>query len=77
MFKKFFKAIPKAITGIGTALCNFSKKVIGPSMMFATVGAFTGIGFVNLSFIGQFLIKIGGLFHVQKVLQIYQHTIQE
>ena len=33
-------------------------------MMFATVGAFTGIGFVNLSFIGQFLIKIGGLFHV-------------
>ena len=30
MFKKFFKAIPKAITGIGTALCNFSKKLLVP-----------------------------------------------
>ena len=64
MFKKFFKIIPETITGIGTALCNFSKKFISPLMNVTIAGAFTSIGLINLSFIGQFLIKIGGLFHV-------------
>ena len=64
MFKKFFKIVPKVITGIGTALCNFSKKAISPFMNVAIVGAFASIGFMNLYFIGDFFIKIGGLFHV-------------
>ena len=64
MFKKFFKIVPKVITGIGTALCNFSKKFISPLMNVTIAGAFTSIGIINLHFIGQFLIKIGGLFHV-------------
>ena len=64
MFKKFFKIVPKVITGIGTALCNFSKKPISPLMNIAVFEAIVSIGFMNLYFIGDFLIKIGGLFHV-------------
>lgn len=64
MFKKFFKIIPKTITGIGTAFSNISKKLISPLMNVTIVGAFSSVGLLNLYFIGQFLIKIGGLFHV-------------